>query len=349
MNPYTILGIPINATEEEIKNAYRKLAKQNHPDLHEDTERETYEAKMKQINEAYTIAMKNVKSRASQTSTKNNASNTSNSKSTQDNNMNWEYYYNKQKEQERHRYDRYQSSSDFEHSRYGTCRLNDQEAKAFAQIMKNAKLIQNILKEISAYTKSMTNRSNKIIIRMRKALHEYYDKVEDYMRFIDRTNCLITEDYKKILEFIKQMSECDVSYSAYLISSFESTLEEETFPVLKFTDEYKKLAADIANVKAHTYGSESTFRVLRFVENNLMGIANRSHLLYMANPMCKNYDNSDECLNYLASRFYMKCLMESADYDIFTTLLQKEAFDNFIKEESLENNKGPKLKKEKTN
>ena len=34
MNPYTILGIPVNASEKEIKEAYRKLAKQNHPDLH---------------------------------------------------------------------------------------------------------------------------------------------------------------------------------------------------------------------------------------------------------------------------------------------------------------------------
>ena len=179
---------------------------------------------------------------------------------------------------------------------------------------------------------------------MRKALHEYYDKVENYMCFIGRTNCLITEDYRNILEFIKQMSALDVSYANYLINTFAKVLNEETFPVLKFTDEYQKLANNIALVKADTYGPESTFKVLRFVEANLMGIANRSHLLYMANPMCKKYDNSDEYLNYLASRFYMKSLMESAYYDIFATLLQKNAFDDFIKEETSKDNKGPKLK-----
>lgn len=345
MNPYEILGISSNATEEEIKTAFRKLAKQNHPDLHSDTQREFYEAKMKQINEAYDLALKKAKSETSKDAKQSKSHTYDRSNNYNNNNdYNWKYYYDKQREYERQKYDRYQSASDFAHSRYGTCKLNDLEAEAFAKIMKNAKLIQDILEEISAYTKPMANRSNKIIIRMRKALHEYYDKVENYMRFIGRTNCLITEDYRNILEFIKQMSALDVSYANYLINTFAKVLNEETFPVLKFTDEYQKLANNIAEVKVNTYGPESTFKVLRFVEANLMGIANRSHLLYMANPMCKKYDNSDEYLNYLASRFYMKSLMESADYDIFATLLQKNAFDDFIKEETSKDNKGPKLK-----
>ena len=173
------------------------------------------------------------------------------------NDYNWKYYYDQQREYERQKYNRYQYASDFAHSRYGTCKLNDLEAEAFAKIMKNAKLIQDILKEISAYTKPMANRSNKIIIRMRKALHEYYDKVENYMCFIGRTNCLITEDYRNILEFIKQMSALDVSYANYLINTFAKVLNEETFPVLKFTDEYQKLANNIALVKANTYGPET--------------------------------------------------------------------------------------------
>lgn len=53
-NPYTVLGIPENATEEQIKNAYRELARKYHPDnFADDTMRELAEEKMKEINEAY--------------------------------------------------------------------------------------------------------------------------------------------------------------------------------------------------------------------------------------------------------------------------------------------------------
>lgn len=51
---YEILGVPRNASDEDIKKAYRKLARQFHPDLHPDKRKEM-EAKFKEINEAYQV------------------------------------------------------------------------------------------------------------------------------------------------------------------------------------------------------------------------------------------------------------------------------------------------------
>ena len=51
---YEILGIQKGASEDEIKKAYRKMARENHPDLHPDKADEC-EEKMKEINEAYAV------------------------------------------------------------------------------------------------------------------------------------------------------------------------------------------------------------------------------------------------------------------------------------------------------
>ena len=49
---YEVLGVSKNATDEELKKAYRKLAKQYHPDANPDNKEEA-ERKFKEINEAY--------------------------------------------------------------------------------------------------------------------------------------------------------------------------------------------------------------------------------------------------------------------------------------------------------
>ncbi len=50
---YEVMGVQKNATEAEIKKAYRELAKKYHPDLHPGDKEA--EAKFKEINEAYEV------------------------------------------------------------------------------------------------------------------------------------------------------------------------------------------------------------------------------------------------------------------------------------------------------
>ena len=49
---YEVLGLNKNATDDEIKSAFRKLAKKYHPDLNKEPDAE---AKFKEVQEAYAV------------------------------------------------------------------------------------------------------------------------------------------------------------------------------------------------------------------------------------------------------------------------------------------------------
>lgn len=58
MDPYKVLGVSPNATDQQVKEAYRELAKKYHPDAYADNPlADLASEKMKEINEAYDTIM----------------------------------------------------------------------------------------------------------------------------------------------------------------------------------------------------------------------------------------------------------------------------------------------------
>ena len=67
-DPYEVLGVPHGASDEEIKKAYRELARKYHPDNYVNNPlADLAQEKMKEINEAYDVLTKGGGSRSSST------------------------------------------------------------------------------------------------------------------------------------------------------------------------------------------------------------------------------------------------------------------------------------------
>lgn len=58
---YEVLGVPKTASTDDIKKAFRGLARKYHPDLHEGSKKEEMEKKFKELNEAYEVLSDNDK------------------------------------------------------------------------------------------------------------------------------------------------------------------------------------------------------------------------------------------------------------------------------------------------
>ena len=64
-DPYEILNVPSTATDEEVKKAYRDLARKYHPDnYHDNPLADLAQEKMKEINAAYDAIQKERSGRA---------------------------------------------------------------------------------------------------------------------------------------------------------------------------------------------------------------------------------------------------------------------------------------------
>lgn len=111
-NPYQVLGVKVNATQEEIKKAYRALVKKHHPDLNPGNKQ--IEAKFKEISHAFDqIGTKEARAKYDRGETDEAQYQNANAKHAQ-----WSSYYNTHKNHDRYSHsfaDTFENEDFFEH------------------------------------------------------------------------------------------------------------------------------------------------------------------------------------------------------------------------------------------
>ena len=113
MDYYSVLGVDKSATQEEIKKAYRRLARENHPDQTGGDDN-----MFKQINEAYSIIGDNTKRKSYDYKPKNHARD------------DYSYSFNSENPDEFHEFfrDIFGASAGFHHSQYSQPKNKDLRA-----------------------------------------------------------------------------------------------------------------------------------------------------------------------------------------------------------------------------
>jgi len=103
-NPYEILNVKKGATKDEIRRAYKKLAKQYHPDQYDDNPlRDLAEERMREVNEAYDTLMKSASE--SNTHSSSRSSSYSNQRSYENQSSHTNNNYNQQNYQSQNIYE----------------------------------------------------------------------------------------------------------------------------------------------------------------------------------------------------------------------------------------------------